>query len=538
MVSKSSKLFWIAFVIVAVVFFVGTLVVTSAGGMDVYVSPDETANAFFARNFSQTGLFSVVDPLNGEFADSLHPRSIVVRNAMLMPVSFLGLPMLYGAIIFIFGDWILLFLTPLIAIFSALAFRRVLSVFFSQKVSDLSAILFLVHPAVWYYSARGLMHNVLFVSLLIFAAYFFFCRPLFNHLKRCENRLGRLRLFQKTIDIYFSGFLLGLSLFVRASEIYWIALMIILLAFFYIRKKNGNEIVRFIIGIVIGLLPFFYFNLVTYGNPLTTGYTLPVLTEGLIAQEQIAQSPSFLFPFGIATRAAVRHVSDYGVMLFWWLSVFVLIGIPIVFARKKLYVFLFLILALWLGLWYGSWTLFDNPDATQITIANSYVRYWLPIFILSIPFVSEAIVWISSKGRTKFARTLFLISLIIFVAGMNIRIVFFEGQDALTNTADVLRESRETKKNVLALTPPDSVIVVDRGDKLFFPQRHVRYPLRSETTYALLPKIAVKLPLYYFGITFPQTDIDYLNESKLKNLGLKIEQIRTFGEESLYQIYK
>ncbi len=199
---KTPRPFWIIFIIVATFFLVGTFIVSVAGAGDVFVSPDETANAFFSRNFSQTGLFSVSDPLNGEFADALHPRSIVVRSAILMPGSFLGLPFFYGVLSYIFGDWILLLLTPLLAIFTALALRRVFAVFFSQKVSDISSILFLIHPAVWYYSARGLMHNVLFVCLLIFGAYFFFCRPLFHHLKRCENRLGRLRPFQKTIDIY------------------------------------------------------------------------------------------------------------------------------------------------------------------------------------------------------------------------------------------------------------------------------------------------------------------------------------------------
>ncbi|MBI2475233.1 hypothetical protein HYV69_02280 [Candidatus Uhrbacteria bacterium] len=534
---KTPRFFWVLFSVVALIFLIGTVVVSSAGAGDVFVSPDETTNAFFSRNFSQTGTFFVKDALSGDFFDALHPRSMVVRNGILMPGSFLGLPMLYGAMSFIFGDWILLLLTPLIAIFSALAIRRIFSVFFSQKVSDISALIFLTHPAVWYYSARGLMHNVLFVCLLILSAYFFYCRPIYKHLKRCENRLGRLRFFQKTIDIFASGILIGFSLFVRASEVYWVAIVIALLGLFHIKKNGSKEIFLLFIGVVIGLFPFFYFNFATYGNPFITGYTVPVLSNGLIAQEQIAQSPSFLFPFGVSMRSVIQNVSDYGMILFWWLSVLALIGIMIAFVRQKFYVILFLIISIWLGIWYGSWVLFDNPDTTQITIANSYVRYWLPIFVLSIPFISEAIVWTSSKGRTKLARNLFLVSIIVFIVGLNVRIVFFEGQDALTRVADILRESRQTKKEVLALTQPDSVIIVDRGDKLFFPDRHVRYPLRSEATYSLMPKIAEKTSLYYFGITFPQGDLDYLNQSKLKGLGLQIKHIKTFSEESLYYIF-
>ncbi|MBI4713965.1 glycosyltransferase family 39 protein [Candidatus Uhrbacteria bacterium] len=517
---KSSRYFLIFFIAVSAAFFVGTLVVTIPSAGDVYVSPDETANAFFTRRFSKTGLFSVSDSLNSELGDAFHPRSTIARGGLLMPGSFLGLPALYGAIIFVFGDWILPLLTPIIAIFSALAFRRVLSVFFSQKVSDVSTILFLMHPAIWYYSSRSLMHNVLFVSLLIFAAYFFFFQ---NPAPKTQNLL-------------ISGFLIGLSLFVRASEIFWVFAIVFLLALFQAKKIGKKKIAVFFIGIFVGLLPFFYFNAVTYGHPLTTGYTSEVLTEGFIAQEQATQL-TILFPFGINVRSVANHVSNYGVILFWWLSVLALVGIPIVFSRFRNFVFLFIAISIWLGLWYGSWTLFDNPDSTQITIANSYVRYWLPIFVLSIPFVSEAIVWISDKGRTRFARSLFLSSIIVLVIGLNVRIVFFEGQDSLTKVSDELLESRQIKKEVLAITTPDSVIVVDRGDKLFFPERRVRYPLRSEFTYSLMPKIASTTPLFYYGITFPQSDLDYLNNSKLKNLGLQIEPIQTFNEETLYKIF-
>jgi hypothetical protein len=165
------------------------------------------------------------------------------------------------------------------------------------------------------------------------------------------------------------------------------------------------------------------------------------------------------------------------------------------------------------------------------------VRYWLPVFVFSIPFVSEAIVWISNRGRTRLARGLFLCAFVVLMIGLNVRVVFFEGQDSLTRVAEELRESSQIKKEVTALTPSDSVIIVDRGDKLFFPQRHVRYPLRSETTYELMPKIASTSPLFYYGITFPQSDLNYLNQSKLKSLGLQIGSIKTFDEETLYKIF-
>jgi hypothetical protein len=50
-------------------------------------------------------------------------------------------------------------------------------------------------------------------------------------------------------------------------------------------------------------------------------------------------------------------------------------------------------------------------------------------------------------------------------------------------------------------------------------------------------QIVALVPLYYYGITLPQADIDYLNGDKLKAMGLQIDFVENFGEESLYKIY-
>ena len=40
----------------------------------------------------------------------------------------------------------------------------------------------------------------------------------------------------------------------------------------------------------------------------------------------------------------------------------------------------------------------------------------------------------------------------------------------------------------------------------------------------------------YYGITLPETDLSYLNDEKLKGLGLHIELVKTFDAETLYRI--
>lgn len=537
MPSESGRWFLPVFVIVAIVFFLGTLVLPLAS-RTLFISPDETASAFFARQVSETGSFQVADPLTAQFNDTLYPRSVVAIDGKLVPQSFVGLPVIYGVFVYFFGPFVLFILTPLLTILAALALRTSLRSLFSPFVADLSSLLFLLHPAMWYYSARGLMHNVLFVCLLIFGVYFFVRRPLFHHLERCKHRVGKLIPIQKHLDPLVSGVFIGLSIFVRASEVYWVLGAAFFLLFCHPKRPKPIEgALLFLMGALLGVLPFFLFNFFTYGHPLTTGYTV---TESVdVTRSAIASitTANILFPFGLDLKTAISHIADYGLLLFWWFSALALIGFGITLPQHRFYTTLFFLVSLWLGIWYGSWTFFDNPDPTQITIANSHVRYWLPVFILSIPFVAEALVWISSRARTRLAHGIALTSLMLFVGGMSVRVVFFDGQDALFRVARILKQSAYVKEDVLSRTESDAVIIVDRADKLFFPDRHVRYPLRSEETYALMSELITAVPLYYYGITLPEKDTHYLNESKLKSLGLRIEYLNTYEAESLYQLW-
>jgi hypothetical protein len=165
------------------------------------------------------------------------------------------------------------------------------------------------------------------------------------------------------------------------------------------------------------------------------------------------------------------------------------------------------------------------------------VRYWLPLFILSTPLIALAVRWIANRALTPFARTLCIAVIVLLCAALNVRTVFFAPEDGLVPAAATMAQAAGIRDWVLQLTEPDAVIIVDRADKLFFPYRQVRYPLRDEGTYALMPTLVLHAPLYYYGITFPETDMEYLNGEKLKLLGLHIELVQTFDEESLYRIY-
>lgn len=510
----------------ACVFFLGIFPLTRL--THLFISPDETANAFFIRSFLHTGSFRVFDSMNELFGGVLHPRSMLADGAYYVPGSFLGLSFLYAMFTKILGGWSLTFLTPIMVIFASFAWNKIMRVWFSKQVALVSSFLFLFHPAIWYYAARGLMPNVLFVCCVVFSIYFLLC---FEKQKKYVPH-----------TFFLSGIFLALALFVRLSEAFWLLPIFAVLFYIEQKKRSWRSVVAFLIGCIIPLSLLFFLNFKTYGHPFVFGYSFVSSTQTaqVITAQQTPpiQTGFFIFPFGFHPRAVFWHTLDYLFLLFWWLTIPALCAMPLVFKKnkQKIYTIVTITVAIWLSSWYGSWRLHDNPDPTQITIANSYVRYWLPIFVMSTPLIATSIVWLSDKIRSKKIGLFILFSCLLVVFSLNVRIVFLSGQDALVNVISILQQSTLIRDRVFQIVPENGVIMTDRSDKIFFPGRRVMVPLRSEQTYASIPKLAERVPLYYYGVSLPQKDLDFLNTQRLNPHDLRIEFVETFGVESLYEV--
>ncbi len=200
--------------LILVIFFISTL--TLSVGTPFFNSPDENATFVFAKQFARGQTFEVKDEINVELNGIIHPRSTIALGEYIIPISFLGLPFLSGIIGSVLGPSTMLLITPILAVLALLAWRSSMLRFYCgdsvtdavtespQQIhfADLSALFLMVHPAFWYYSARTMMHNVGFVSLLILAFWFAFVRPL---KKQWLNWVG-------------SGTLLGFVIGFRTSE--------------------------------------------------------------------------------------------------------------------------------------------------------------------------------------------------------------------------------------------------------------------------------------------------------------------------------
>lgn len=513
--------------ICAVVFFLSTSVLW-LGVPWIFNSPDENANAFFAEAVRVADRLTYTDPANLHLGGILHPRSVIAVGAYLAPGSFLGLPVIYGLLGKVVGLGAMRLLTPLLAITAVFAWRALVQkITGSTKVALIASLTVLFHPALWYYASRSMMHNVPFVSLLIISAWFFLLRPWQN--KRWWWMTDLLA------GICFAG-----AAWFRTSELVWMIPVLAVLCFVYRRALGWQAILRFAFTAIIAMTPMLFINQHLYGSLFTTGYTFSEATTDVIATTESATAvASPLAPFHPAIKPMLKHIWQYGASLFPWMSFLALGGFALAIKKRavpKSYLWLTVLLSAWLFAFYGSWTFNDNPDPALVTIGTSYVRYWLPIFILISPYVAMAIVWIGQRLALVSARST-VMGLLVALFLLNIYPVFY-AVDGLVSLRQNLFAFADERQQIMNATEANAIIITDRADKLLWPYRRVVQPLRSEATYTAMPALVQTAPVYYVGITFPQSDLDYLNQQKLPPLGLSIALVQTLGAESLYRLYE
>ena len=130
--SKIRELLWPSLMAIVFLMAVWWLPATTP---EIFNSPDEMANFYFAKNVALHNSLSVPEPLNNELGNRVYPRSIAASNGALRPLSFIGLPVIYGVLAKIFSVRAIPFFTGLIAALAGLAFYFLLRKEFGQKWS-------------------------------------------------------------------------------------------------------------------------------------------------------------------------------------------------------------------------------------------------------------------------------------------------------------------------------------------------------------------------------------------------------------------
>ncbi|MFA6272652.1 MAG: hypothetical protein WC693_06205 [Patescibacteria group bacterium] len=494
----------------------------------LFNSPDETANWHFLKTFSLHGDFASFEPLNFWFDGAVHPRSISWNGSVLVPQGFVGLPLLYGWLARLFSLDVAKFATPLLAIAGIAAFYGFLKRIFGRMVAGVSFLLLLSFPIYWYYSSRYLYSAILFAAMLMIAAW-----ASDGLLKDAKNR--RL--------IVFSGaFVLGVMM--RPAEVLWVAPLAALVAYIYRREISWSRIFyAAAIGAAVAI-PFFQANIFLYGSPLRTGYLLSgPAAEGINwpAIFNLAPWQRIFLPFGFSAKTIIGNVFIFLIKYFWQYSLPAIGGFAIWFAGKKtkeerIYALIAIMAAVWLVLFYGSGKFSDNPSG-GVTLGDSHLRYWLPIFILMMPFAAKFFSVVLARVKPLRSRVVVAAGLAVFFLAMSVNTTVYSYDDGLLAVAKNLKNNEAVKSRVLQLTANRDVIVTGRQDKVFFPERTVLYV--DKLTPPLLMKIVnfSGRDFYYFAIGIKAEELNNFN-LLLGVYGYKLERVEIFDKEVLYRFEK
>jgi len=365
-----------------------------------------------------------------------------------------------------------------------------------------------------------MLPNVAFVSLLILGVYFL--------LKRSEVNLPQLLLAALTT---------GLAVSIRPSEIVWVVAIYFVVLIYIKDRLKISRLVLFLAIIALIILPTLTQQQILYGSFLSSGYDQ--LAQAQTASCQTCQIvKSLVLPFGFHPFAAVINFWTHFVSRFWWLSFLALLGLVAFLTqerKQKVEVFIYVLLSLfifgWLIIYYGSWQFTDLLTVHLNTLGLSYVRYWLPLYLLALPFIGIGLIWLTNffKNRWKILALLVLLTALFYQSA---DLVLKAKPDSILPVRNRIASYKENAEKVISLTSPESVIVTVRKDKLFFPERKVIHTFQAlslnKEILDILPELVEVAPVYYYALG-PEPTLELDN-------GLRLKLVKNIGQEVLYKI--
>jgi len=539
---------------------------TQDAGFVKWISPDENANYLFAKQYAENGTLMFWEKYNLLGQGIVMPRSFRSDGALLKPVSFLGLPIIYGTIAKGLGAAALPYITPVLAAIGLIFFFLLVARLFDRRVAAVATVILAFFPVYIYFSSHSFFHNVPFVVFFLIGLYLalrFSDYPDFSQTGRSRPYLGWLL-------SAVSGVFIGLAVATRTSELLWLAPLFIVLWLFNLRRVGLVKLIFFLFFAVVAYSPVFFWNQVLYNSPLASGYpnmdksVSAIVSTGRAAVASVVKAPvtiaqnrveagdyleklnSAIFVFGFRPDHSFKMSYYYFWKMFPWLIIMTVLGFACWLANWRrrrfgqlIYILCLLIIAPILIFYYGSWIFYDNPDPNSFTIGNSYTRYWLPLYLGMIPLAAYAIVCAAKLGYKPAIRSALRWSTVAIIAAWSIFFVYYGSDEGLAYSASRQLASRQEWKSVLDLTPANSVIVTRYQDKLFFPQRMVIVGLLTDINMNnIYAKLAARIPVYYYNFKLSDADLVYLNTRKLKDSDLIIVKIANINETfTLYRLY-
>lgn len=505
----------------------------------IFNSPDETANFFATESFDLYSSLGRPESLNDAAPGLIHPRSIVARGDYLLPVSFWGLPVIYGLISKAIGLGMTPFIIPVFSALTVFLFYFFIKKIFDAETGFWSSVALAFLPPFLYFSNRGFFHNILFFDLLVLALVVLLYRPV----EFLGKYAGKKKWLYTFGDDIWSPILLGLAFWVRPVEFIWVLPILVGAAIVFRKQLKRDNLILASCIFAAFVIVFFVANKNLYGAWLGSGYLLARgknLADGAAAATAARES---LLPFGFHPRQILANIWNYFLGLFPALGWSYVLGAGF-FAfriylrdltrRENFYFFAWAAASAFLFAYYGSGVFNDSATPGAVTPAISYFRYWLPVFAFGLPM---ALGWILSALKIfseKFGKIVMSAVLGIY-ALISVLIVFMAPGDGLVDVQKEIFSYRDIIAQAEAIIPPGALVLVHKADKVFFPQWPVALFDDSDEFYDSIAKLRAERRVYYFrpGPT-PKEQLDIRNKFGERNLNMK--RVEIFGKNVLYEI--
>jgi len=476
---------------------------------ELFASPDETAVMMFARAWEFGRGFRLPHGLPSELQHfaGLHPRSMVRQGDYLVPVGFLGMPLIVS-LAEKAAKGLGAYVTLILVLSAAYPLWRLASggsrpsYERNARVAAITVFIFLSFPTVLLYVNRGLFPNLPVVALSIWAVYATYNLSNFEYRISNIERRGLKRIFS-TFDIRHSTFIfsimtglaLGLALIIRPVESIWIIPWIAWAVWIGLRRMKHALIpptkrrlpyitavvVAFIICLFGGRLAMqtYPYHASIKDQPVI-GYLLKDYADPTIREGEPAAIVSYteapktdadwkrFFPFGFHPRVMWENVRTF---LFGYVGLW--IGAALFgafFALRKRWdrdSLVFLSLSGWtlasLLIFYGQSLYTDNIRGT-VSLGNSFLRYMLPL----VPIIAY--------GCALFINAIWLRSLrgkilgiggVIFFILFGIGIAFAHDEEGIIRTRYELQRYALIREQAERAVEEPAIVLSERSDKIF-----------------------------------------------------------------------
>ena len=288
---------------------------------------------------------------------------------------------------------------------------------------------------------------------------------------------------------------------------------------------------------VSAFVPLFSTNIELYGAPISIGYRG---VQGMELGEFITKLPDaqfrnlFFAPFGINFSQTAFAVRQFLVSYYWWWCALGAIGILLVGVRflrstreeKKNwagYSASTAAVAILLVLYYGSWAFSDRIDRNSVSLNTSFFRYWLPLYILEIPFIAFGIHTICTLLRRPRMRTGVVCLAVCTLAFFSARLALLDTDESLIAVRTRLSSAPYERKAAQSLMLPQAVIITfPQADKILFPAfPRLITAVVTPDDFLAVRRLAELLPVYYYTYAPPEY-MEQITAPFFKKYGLQI----------------